>query len=252
MDSKHIILSSPDNHSGNSEPSFESLYQQIRKKENRFYSDEELVLLPEISDKHQYAKEWRVRKQSAQRMIQYFMQKKKKLDILEVGCGNGWLSAKLATIPSAFVTGIDINCIEIAQAKRVFNEIKNLQFEYGSITENAFQERQFDMIIFAASIQYFQAFREIILQALSLLRLNGEIHILDSHFYSKNELNAARLRSKEYFEKMGIPEMSRYYFHHSTDELKMFDSKILYSPNLVKKIIYKNYNPFYWVCIQNL
>lgn len=248
MDSQNTILSSPDH----TEPPFEFFYQQLRKKENRYYSDEEVAQLPDISNTHPYTKEWKIRKQSTEQLIRYFISKKRTLEILEVGCGNGWLSAKLAAIPFSLVTGIDVNNEEVSQAKRVFKEVKDLRFEYGSIGENSLQEQQFDMIVFAASIQYFPSFRKIIQQALSLLRLNGEIHILDSHFYGEVELKAARLRSKEYFEKVGVPEMSRYYFHHCTNELKMFDSKILRSPNPIKKIFFKNYNPFYWICIQNL
>lgn len=247
MNSQHTILTS----SGNSESSFEFLYLKLRKKENRFYTDEEVAQLPEIAGEHRYSNEWKIRKQSTQQLIQSFIQKKKKLEILEVGCGNGWLSAKLAAIPSAFVTGIDVSTEEITQAKRVFTEIKNLRFIQGSIEKNILQGQQFDMIVFAASIQYFQSFRKIIQQSLSLLRLCGEIHILDTNFYKQNEVEAARSRSKKYFEKLGFPEMSRYYFHHCIDELKMFDSKIIRSPNFLKKIFTKNHNPFYWVCIQN-
>lgn len=247
MNSQHTILTS----SGNSESSFEFLYLKLRKKENRFYTDEEVAQLPEIAGEHRYSNEWKIRKQSTQQLIQSFIQKKKKLEILEVGCGNGWLSAKLAAIPSAFVTGIDVSTEEITQAKRVFTEIKNLRFIQGSIEKNILPGQQFDMIVFAASIQYFQSFRKIIQQSLSLLRLCGEIHILDTNFYKQNEVEAARSRSKKYFEKLGFPEMSRYYFHHCIDELKMFDSKIIRSPNFLKKIFTKNYNPFHWVCIQN-
>lgn len=252
MDSYNTILPDPDLYPENSKLSFECLYQQLRKKENRLYTDEEVARLPIIATGHPYEQEWNIRKRSAQQLARYFIRKKKTLEILEVGCGNGWLSAKLAAIPFAFVTGIDVNNVEIEQAKRVFKEIKNLRFEYGCIGNNILQEQQFDMIVFAASIQYFPSFKKIIQQALSLLRLNGEIHIIDSHFYKRNELEAARLRSKEYFESIGFPGMSRHYFHHCTDELKVFDSKILRSPGPIKKLFFKNNNPFYWVCIQNL
>jgi ubiquinone/menaquinone biosynthesis C-methylase UbiE len=252
MDSQYTILSRSDFPSEYPELSFEGLYQQVRKKENRFYTDEEVAQLPEIPAEHPYSKEWKIRKRSAQQLARNLMRKKKTLEILEIGCGNGWLSAKLAAISSASVTGIDVNNEEIAQAKRIFKDLKNLRFEYGNILENILEGQQFDMIIFAASIQYFPSFRKIIQQALSLLRLNGEIHIIDSHFYNRNELEVARQRSKEYFERIGFPEMSSHYFHHCTDELKMFDSKILRKPGNIKKFIFGDNNPFYWVCIQNL
>src|SRR5258708_4522573 len=91
---------------------------------------------------------------SSERLITYLEKKHKPLRILEVGCGNGWLSAKLSNIPNTRVTGLDINQVEIEQAQRVF-KIDNLDFIYDSFNESTFENENFDVIIFAASLQYF-------------------------------------------------------------------------------------------------
>ncbi len=252
MNSNNTIPPDPDPTFENLDALFGELYLKIRKKECRLYSDVEVVQLPVIPPEHLHAKEWEIRKRSSQQLIRYFIRQKKTMEILEVGCGNGWLSAKLAAIPSNYVTGIDINHAEIIQAKRVFKKMKNLRFEYGDILQNTLQDLQFDRIVFAASIQYFSSFQKIIQKALSLLRLNGEIHIMDSHFYKPTEIEAARLRTREYFESIGHTEMSRHYFHHCTDELKTFNCKILRKPGFIRDVLFRNKNPFYWVCIQNL
>jgi 2-polyprenyl-3-methyl-5-hydroxy-6-metoxy-1,4-benzoquinol methylase len=99
---------------------FADLYIDMRNKEKRFLSDCKVMFLPDIDENHVHYKEWRIRKQSSQRLIDYLKTKNKPLNILEVGCGNGWLSAKLHTISGAKVTGIDVNEPEIQQAQRVF------------------------------------------------------------------------------------------------------------------------------------
>jgi len=64
---------------------FESLYIRLRKKEGRIYTDEEVKVLPDIAITHPHYKEWQFRKQSAQRLIDHLTQKKRSLEILEIG-----------------------------------------------------------------------------------------------------------------------------------------------------------------------
>ena len=228
---------------------FETLYIQLREKEGRIYSDEEVMRLPDISVAHQHYKEWQLRKQSLQRLIEHLKNKKSPLEILEIGCGNGWLSHRLAAIDGAAVTGSDINLAEIQQASRVFENISNLDFIYGDLESNL-KEKKFDTIIFAASIQYFASPEKIIQKALRLLKPKGEIHIIDSHFYSMEELSGAIERSKQYFETVGFPEMNRHYFHHTLDSLAGFNYRMFYNPNSLFTRFLKNRNPFYWIQIQ--
>src|SRR5450755_3134227 len=88
---------------------FEKKYITTRGLENRLYSDDELLRLPDIESEHTHYKEWQLRKKSSQRLMRYLAARKKALDILEIGCGNGWLSHQLAEIPGSRVTGLDIN-----------------------------------------------------------------------------------------------------------------------------------------------
>ena len=230
---------------------FENLYTQVRKKEGRWYTDNEVAKLPEIQDSHPHHKEWQMRKCSAHQLTQYLISKGSQLNILEAGCGNGWLIARLAKIISGKATGIDVNPVELEQAKRVFGHIKNLQFLQSDISDGIEAGQQFDIIIFAASIQYFASFRQIIQIALQHLLPGGEIHIMDSHFYKKNETEGARVRSRQYYESIGFSEMSHHYYQHCINEVKQFSFKILYNPNFITYRILRNKNPFYWICIQH-
>src|SRR5687767_9920983 len=222
--------------------SFEEIYHPLRTKENRVYTDREVAQLPDISNAHPHYKEWQIRKQSSDRLTAYFEKKllagtsEQPLRLLEMGCGNGWLSHRLAGITNTKVTGLDINFAELQQAVRVFEPIPNLQFIYGDINKGLFQEMYFDVVVFAASIQYFSSFSGIINTTSRLLKPGGEIHILDSHFYKPGRSEEAKKRTAEYFRRLGYPEMASHYYHHCTHDLEEFNYRILHKPPVWAKL----------------
>ena len=228
---------------------FSGLYHLLRKAEGRIYTDEEVALLPIINEQHKHYKEWIARRSSCERLLKYLSDKKKDLKILEVGCGNGWLAARLATIPGSGVTGIDINTDELEQAKRVFDRIGNLEFLNCSLNDESINSLDFDIIVFAASVQYFSSFKKVLHDAMNKLKPGGEIHLIDSNFYSQKEVGAARQRTAEYYQSIGFPEMTDHYFHHSRDDLKQFEHDILYDPHSLVNRFISNKNPFYWIRI---
>ena len=230
--------------------SFEKLYMQLRKKEQRLYTDEEVRNLPQIDATHPHFKEWLLRKRSCDGLIEYLDQKNKPLHILEIGCGNGWLSAQLAKNTSGQVVGMDINKEELTQAARVFSDISNLKFIAGDIRTAQLEHNNFDIIVFAASLQYFSSLKEIMQSAFQYLRAGGEVHILDTIFYKKNNVDAARQRTKDYYTTLGFPEATDYYYHHCIEDLKNFSTKILYDPDSWMHKFNKNKAPFFWVCIK--
>jgi SAM-dependent methyltransferase len=226
---------------------FESLYLALRQKENRLYTDAELILLPEIHITHPYLDEWEIRKRSMKRLREWLSDKNRPLKILEAGCGNGWLSAQLSLIPGADVTGIDINKAEIMQAKRVFDNRANLRFFRGSIAD--IMHRKFDVVLFAASIQYFPSLENTIRDILPVLENKGEIHIIDSPLYKRRETTEASIRSRIYYQCMGMNDMHQFYFHHSKESLKNFHHTYLFDPSTLKNKIVNKHDPFPWVCI---
>jgi release factor glutamine methyltransferase len=228
---------------------FADLYIALRNKEGRIYTDEELKQLPEIKSAHPLASEWAARKASARELFLYLRFLKKPMDILEVGCGNGWLTHKLSTIPRCRATGIDINEPELEQAKRVFGETEMLKFYKADIRKGVLKEQCFDVIVFAASFQYFVDVEEIIDSAAAHLCTGGSIHIIDTFFYRKSQLQLARMRSRKHFEKLGFPEMWGYYFHHSFKELEKYNYKLFFDPNTVYNRIDKKDRMFPWIVI---
>jgi ubiquinone/menaquinone biosynthesis C-methylase UbiE len=237
------------NHAQTPDTAFEDLYIDVRRKEKRVLTDCQLMFLPDIEASNFYYKEWQIRKRSSQKLITYLAKKNKPLKILEIGCGNGWLTSKLAAVPNANVIGLDINQVEINQAKRVFKK-QNLEFIGDAFKPGMFKETKFDVILFAASIQYFKSLKDILESALTCLAENGEIHIIDSHFYKPVEVGSAIRRTENYYANLGYPEMAAYYFHHTLNDLKQFNYKVLINPRHVFNKISKK-ELFYWIVINH-
>ncbi|OOQ57272.1 class I SAM-dependent methyltransferase [Mucilaginibacter pedocola] len=230
-------------------PDFEALYLELRRREQRIYTDLQLARLPALPRGHIHRAEWRIRRQSAKRLVRYLAAKKRTLNILEIGCGNGWLAAKLADIPKANVCAIDVNRTEVHQAKRVFNK-PNLQFFSGSLNRGRFGATQFDVVLFAAAIQYFSPLSEVLHGLLPWLAPKGEVHLVDSNFYDHFTVADAAKRTQEYYTGMGYPELADFYFHHRLDELEGFNYKVMHKPAGPVARLLKG-SPFYWIKVMN-
>ena len=229
----------------------EERYTGSRFRENRLYSDQEVARLPDIAPEHPHYKEWRSRKKACRRLLHYLNVRKRGAGILEIGCGNGWLSAQLAAIPGSRVVGLDLNFSELKQAARVFHRQHNLKFIYGDFFSGVLHELTFDIIVFSASIQYFPSLRGVLYSAMQHLRNDGEIHILDSHLYRPNELEAARKQTKTYYTSLGLPEMAEYTFHPCTRDLSPFRCEYLYNPHSVWNRLLGNGDSLPWICVRS-
>ena len=94
----------------------EAAYIDVRKKEERIYSDEQLLKLPEIDKNHRHFKEWMYRRDSLQNLLAYLSKKPFK-KLMDLGCGNGWMSNSLSR--NGFeVVGVDVNLTELEQIGR--------------------------------------------------------------------------------------------------------------------------------------
>lgn len=230
---------------------FAETYYQLRYKEGRLVGDEQLRQLPKTKRWHPHHKEWELRAISAQRLIQHLKQLPGNLDILEVGCGNGWLTAQLSANPLWQVTGSDINTAELLQAQRVFGQLPNLQFVQAPLGEGLLANKTFDIIVFAASAQYFPSLKETVAQALQHTSIRGEVHIIDTPFYQPEELVAARQRSVQYYTQLSFPQLAQRYYHHCFQELEGFQYKLLYKPGRVWQGLSFVQHPFFHVQIKN-
>ncbi|WP_276132994.1 class I SAM-dependent methyltransferase [Polluticoccus soli] len=207
----------------------EDLYIQVRDTEGRIVSDELLLTLPDVPENNSYNTEWKMRANSFSRFRAYLEKRynSRSLNILDIGCGNGWMSYNLAK-GGHTLAGVDLNMAELQQAERVFSMGNNLKWFYADVMKDDIPGGPFDIILFSASCQYFSNIKDLTGRTEKLLTPNGEIHLLDSVFYKRSQIYEAKARSMDYYSRLGFPLMAQYYFHHTTDDLKSCGYKKLY------------------------
>lgn len=233
---------------------FEDKYIKMRTIEGRVYDDDTVGKLPEIDKSHRHYKEWSVRKNSSEKLIEYLAKKKREPNVFDLGCGNGWLTNKLLGINGASVFGVDINKHELEQAVRVFDDKPNLAFVYADIFDSKINEMKFDIIILAGVLMYFRDVNSLIDKLKGMLSEGGEIHLIDNALYNKNDVESAKQRTIEHYKQMGIPEMAEHIYHHLRSEFDKYSPEIIYNPNVlinrVKRKLMKPYmSPFLWMKI---
>ena len=205
----------------------ESLYIKVRDKEGRVIPDSVLLQLPDTDTNSPYKQEWDIRKQNLERLLKYLHArfKNKAATIIDVGCGNGWMTHALYE-QGYSMHGVDLNLTELQQAEKVFGTNNTLKWYYADIMKDVLPIAPADIILLSASCQYFPDLYMLTERLLPILSTNGEIHLVDSIFY--DDTLAARQRSEAYYNSIGFPQMSQYYFHHSVKDLKKAGYKKLY------------------------
>ena len=230
----------------------DSPYLEVRRLEGRLYSDRQVARLPVIAPDHPLSREWRARSVSARRLTAY-LKRKGARRILDVGCGNGWMSATLARQCGAFVVGADINLPELVQACRVFKE-GSARFAAADVLRAPFPPRTFDSVVIASAAQYFEDLPDLLEALRPLLASGGEVHILDTPFYGDAELDAAKARTADYYRELGKPDMTEHYFHHTWSELDGFDARLLHDPRSLRARFSRRLglvgSPFPWLRVR--
>lgn len=231
---------------------FENLYLKVRKKEKRIYSDDEIKLLPYASKRNPHRDEWALRTKSFLRFKKYLSQKKTKLNILDLGCGNGWFTGQLANEFEHNYYCIDVNLTELEQAARVF-ENDNTTFIYADIFTTSLPANTFDLVIINSALQYFQNISALMKELFFISKTYGDVHIIDTPFYNANEIMPAKNRTLKYYTSIGYPEMTAKYFHHTFDDFKYLRYSYLYNPNSFKNklsnFIFEKDSPFPWIVV---
>ena len=227
------------------------LYVRVRRQEGRLYPDDVLAKLPLAPVTHPLRSEWLARTASANRLITYLM-RAGRIRILELGCGNGWLANRMAACIDGVVVGLDRESCELHQARRVFGKRRNLGWVSADVFSSPFSESVFEFIVIASAIQYFEDLPRLIVALTPLLTEKGEIHILDSPIYLADDLPGARQRSVYYYERLGFPEMTALYHHHTANSLDAFNPEWLYVPrggvDEAKDKVPDS--PFPWICLR--
>lgn len=230
------------------------LYLRVREQEGRLYSDEAVARLPEVDRSHPLSGEWQARSRSAARLCRYLAGLPGPLTLLDLGCGNGWLSHRLAGLPGCRVLGVDLNHFELAQAARVFGRQGSLSFVRADVFRAPLRPQSINVVVIASAVQYFADLTGLVRHLLGLLCPRGELHILDSPLYGASERLTAEARSRAYYTAIGFPRMADRYHHHLNAALDTFRPVWLYSPdNLwarLRRRLGEVDSPFPWIRIR--
>lgn len=238
-------------------PADVAAYLCVRALEGRLYPDEVVRRLPDAPRTDPLAHEWRQRADSARRLVAYLAGAPRPanapLAILEVGCGNGWLTGRLAEIPGSRVTGMDLNEAELEQARRVFGGGLNLCFVTGDVRSAPAPAERLNIIVLASVIQYLADLPGLIRRLADWLAPGGEIHILDSPLYEPSALAAAGERTRAYYAGLGVPLMADLYLHHAWSEFDGLPVEVLYDPvppGRIGRLLARPRSPFPWLRIR--
>lgn len=230
------------------------LYLRVREREGRLLPDDVVQTLPHVPADNPHAREWRLRADSSRRLVAHLRHlPQRPLRVLELGCGNGWLCARIAGIHGAVVVGTDINDVELEQARRVF---AGASFVHHDMRDTALPMPQPDAIVVASAIQYVPDPTPLLAAWLDALSPHGEIHVLDTPIYDDaGAAAAARERSRRHYEVLGIPEMAGEYHHHTRQAFAHFRVDILHDPaspaaRLQRRLLRTQCSPFPWLRIR--
>ncbi|PPU93604.1 class I SAM-dependent methyltransferase [Xanthomonas albilineans] len=237
------------------EDPFEQRYLAVRHREGPLYSDEQVRALPYPDGAQGGSHEWRVRAESSRRLLRHLRARGGDGPLLEVGCGNGWLSRRLAVGLRREVCGVDVNRVELAQAARVFAAEPRLSFVAGDIHSLPLPRQHFDVAVLPACLQYFADPRALIARVLSLLHADGELHIIDSPLYADiARAQASAVRSLHYFTDLGCAELAQQYHQHPYAALDGIVMRMLFDPRRLSarclRALRWRQPHFPWLCIR--
>ena len=190
-----------------------------------------MAVLPDVGHGHPHEREWRQRADSADRLLTYVRRRERPPVIVDLGCGNGWLANRLASVAGSVVAGMDVNTVELEQARRVFTGRPNLRFGVGDILDAALPIEHPDLVVLASVIQYLPDPSTLVATLLGRVAPDGEVHVLDSPIYRPADVAAARRRTRQHYAGVGVAEMADLYHHHTWDELGSLPYDVMYRPD---------------------
>jgi SAM-dependent methyltransferase len=204
-------------------------YQFIRSSEGRgSRSDDYYLALPDRDVSGRNSRQWAIRARTF-RYIEHNLLPRvstltnPKLNILDLGAGNGWLSYRLAKQGHA-PTAIDLmtndeDGLEAAEHYRKWLPSLFPRFQ-AEVDNLPFADSQFDLVIFNASFHYSENYEKTIAEAIRCGRPNGSIMIADSPWYSDEESGLRMLEERRalFLKRYGFPSDGLSSREYLTDE----------------------------------
>ena len=180
-------------------------------------------------------REWQARTTTVELVLETLRSERSSRPVLDLGCGNGWMTVRLGEALESYVVGADVVLGELAAGEHVFGR-RGLAFVAGDVVDaRLFKRGAFGWVVMAASIQYFPRLDRLFSAVAELLADEGKLLICDSPFYERHEVVGARTRSTHYYREMGVAAMAEHYHHHAVDELVQRGARWIRRPNSVSE-----------------
>lgn len=183
---------------------FRAEYGAHRAAEGRGHAGAELLALPYLRT-GPLAKQWAVRARTFDAFVAHVLrplasEQGRRLAVLDLGAGNGWLSRRAALAGHAALAldvrddGVD----GLGAARGYLDSGEGAHFHLAAASFDALPLRAggFDVAVFNASLHYATDLPAVIAEAARVVRPGGRIAILDSPFYSADAAGAAMVAEK--------------------------------------------------------
>jgi SAM-dependent methyltransferase len=149
---------------------------------------------------------------------------------LDLGCGPGWLTARLAR-RFGRALGVDLVTSELERGSEAFADVERLEFAVADLFEDETPGGPFGVVVAASSAQYFHSLPELVGRMLDLVRDDGRVVVLDTPIYRPDDVPAARERTRRYFRDLGVPEAAPGYHHHTLESVQHLNPDVVFDPH---------------------
>ncbi len=198
------------------EASFREAYADLRAREGRGSGgEEELRALPYVLD-GPLAQQWGVRARTFDAFVACILLPLERthshpLRILDLGAGNGWLSARV-TSRGHLSVALDIrtdNVDGLGAAGPYARILRRMFPRVAASFENVpLRKCSFDLVVFDASLHYARDLTTALTEAVRVLAHGGSLAILDSPFYRRAESGEAMAREKRESTRQRFPDLA--------------------------------------------
>ncbi len=185
---------------------FQKEYGDIRAREGRGAADDAYYLaLPYEDLTGRNTWQWSIRGKTyryfGSRVVPRIERRAgRPLNILDIGCGNGWLSYRLTLRghSCAAVDVIDNAWDGLGATAHYLNHLERpFAVVQGEMDRLPFADAQFDIAIFNASFHYSTGYVATVREALRCLRPDGDLVILDTPYYHRDESGRAMVHERQ-------------------------------------------------------
>ncbi|MGE5344607.1 MAG: class I SAM-dependent methyltransferase [Acidithiobacillales bacterium] len=190
-------------------------YAALRRSEGRGGSASARLALPYVTT-GPVAVQWRVRARTYDRFVGEVLAPLERsigrpLAILDLGAGDGWLSARMAE-RGHFALAFDIRLDAVDGlgagadfARRIGRGFARVAAPFDALPVG---DAAFDLAVFNASLHYASDLSRALAEARRAVRTGGRIAILDSPFYRRPEAGEAMVREKERRTRETFPDLA--------------------------------------------